>query len=178
MIFLNHKELQSDIRENNVWENETITYTYDTGGNLLNKKAYPYTTDNDLSQDTPTHIYGYQYSNSGDSDQLTSYDGNSITYNSNGNILTLNGWTYAWNGKNLSTASDSDNNVSYQYNADGIRTSKTVNDVTTNYTLDDNGTIIAQTDGTNTLNFTYDSNGNLQYMTLNGAKYTYVCNVE
>jgi RHS repeat-associated protein len=91
-------------------------------------------------------------------------------------MLTYNGWSYTWSGSQLATAADTGNSISYQYNSDGIRTSKTVNGVTTFYTLDDNNNITSQSDGTNTIDFTYD--GNLEYMTLNGTKYTYETNAQ
>jgi len=88
-------------------------------------------------------------------------------------MQTYNGWTYTWQNTNqLNVMSNTGNVISYQYNYNGFRTSKTVNGVTTSYTL--NGSqITSQTDGTNTLNFIYDSNGKLEYMTLNGTVYYY-----
>lgn len=165
-------------RENNLWLNETIAYAYDSDGNILTKTVYPYTTASDISSDTPTHTYTYRYDNSNDPDQLTSYDSKAIIADADGNMLAFNGWTYTWSGKNMASASNSGNSISYQYNPDGNRKSKTVNGITTTYTLDDNGNVTSQTDGTNTLNFTYDSNEKLQYLTLNGTKYTYETNVQ
>ena len=91
-----------------------------------------------------------------------------------GNPLTYyNGWNFTWEeGRRLASASHGSDSVSYQYNADGLRTSKTVNGVTTRYDLED-GNIAWQTDGTNTVHYSYDSNGDLAYMTLNGTIYYY-----
>lgn len=63
----------------------------------------------------------------------------------------------------------------YTYNEDGIRTSKTVNTVTTTYYLD-GANIIEQRDGTNTLHFYYDSNDEVIGFTYNEADYFYVKN--
>ncbi|HEX3037646.1 MAG TPA: RHS repeat-associated core domain-containing protein [Oscillospiraceae bacterium] len=164
-------------RENNVWQNESIVYTYDTNGNLLTKTVYPYTAT-DLTSITPTHKYNYQYENSSDSDQLTSYDGKAIVNDANGNMLAYNGWSYTWQNKQLESAKNCTNNISYQYNAAGLRTSKMVNGITTNYTFDDNNNITSETNGTDTINYTYDSNGKLQFMTLNGTKYIYETNAQ
>ncbi|MHB1483567.1 MAG: RHS repeat-associated core domain-containing protein [Saccharofermentanales bacterium] len=160
-------------REDNVWQNLTFAYAYDTNGNLLTKKSYTYTTITDISAETPIHIYSYLYEDTNNPDRLTSYDGNAITYDTNGNTLTFNGWTYTWDGTNLDTASNTGNSISYEYNDDGIRTSKTVNSVTTDYTIDSNNNITSETDGTDTINYVYDINGSLQYMTLNSVKYYY-----
>lgn len=164
-------------RENNVWQNQSIVYIYDANRNMLTKTVYPYTAAN-LTSVTPTHTYNYQYGNSSDPDQLTSYDGKAITYDTNGNMLTYNGWSYTWQNKQLATAGNSTSNISYQYNAAGIRTSKTINGITTNYTVDDSNNIISETNGTDTIHYTYDSNGKLQFMTINGTKYAYETNAQ
>jgi len=52
------------------------------------------------------------------------------------------------------------NNISYKYNENGIRTSKTVNGVTTKYTLVDDR-ITYQTDGTTSMYYRYDSSNSL-----------------
>ncbi|MFT9057573.1 MAG: RHS repeat-associated core domain-containing protein, partial [Ethanoligenens sp.] len=163
-------------RENNIWQSETITYTYDSNGNILTKTVYPYTAG-DLTSVTAIHTYTYTYGNSSDANQPTSYDGKPITYDASGDVTNYNGWTYTWANGNLSGSSSAGNTISYQYNADGIRTSKTVNGKTTAYTL--NGSEIkSQSDGTNTTAFTYDDQGSPLTMTLNGVKYTYEKNAQ
>lgn len=134
---------------------------------MLNKKIYPYTSG-DLG--TVITTYSDQYNNQ---NQLTNFNGNNIIYDTNGNVKTFNGWTYSWqNSDQLSSMSNTSNTISYQYNYSGVRTSKTVNGVTTTYML--NGSVItSQTDGTNTINYTYDSHGTLVYMTVNGTVYYY-----
>ena len=68
---------------------------------------------------------------------------------------------FTWEeGRRLASASHGSDSVSYQYNADGLRTGKTVNGVTTRYDLED-GNIAWQTDGTNTVHYSYDANGDL-----------------
>jgi len=138
-----------------VWQNQTIAYAYDTNGNILTRKTYSYTTVDDISNLTPTQTYTYQYTDSNNPDKLTSFDGNVITYDTNGNLYTYNGWTYTWNGKNLNSATNASSNVSYQY-INGIRSSKTVNGVTTNYAVDSNNNITQETKGTDTINYGYE----------------------
>lgn len=163
-------------REDNVWQNETIAYTYDNNGNIESKTVYPYTTG-DLSSVTATSTVPYTYGNTSDTSQLTNYNGKSITYDTNGNMTGYDGWTYTWSGKNLSGSSKTGSTVSYSYNSDGIRTGKTVNGTTTTYTLNNN-VIKSQTDGTNTISYTYDDESNPLTMTLNGTKYTYEKNAQ
>ena len=94
-----------------------------------------------------------------------------------------NGNTYTWTqGRRLAGITNSSKNISYEYNSDGIRTSKTVNGVTTDYVLEGSN-IIYQNDGTNQLWFAYDASGKLTGFTLkqgNAAEqnYYYARNVQ
>ena len=73
-------------------------------------------------------------------------------------MLTYNGSTYTWMGRELRKITNGSNTYSYKYNADGIRTSKTVNGTTTEFFL--NGTqILAQKTGDSVMRFIYDSTG-------------------
>ena len=88
-------------------------------------------------------------------------------------------WT---NGRVLSeiTVNPTDPNdtadvYSYTYDESGIRSSKTVNGTTTNFTTKD-GVILSQTDGTNTMYFQYDNSGNPTGFIYNGTQYFYLTN--
>lgn len=60
-------------------------------------------------------------------------------------------------GRQLSSVVMGNNEISYTYNSNGIRTSKTVNGVVTNYNLE--GTkIISETTEDNTIWYLYDEN--------------------
>ena len=66
-------------------------------------------------------------------------------------------WT--WQGRQLTTAEKGGTTLSYTYDSEGIRTSKTVGSTTTKYLL--NGTqILAQTTNGKTLCSFYDQQGN------------------
>ena len=75
--------------------------------------------------------------------------------------------------RQLSSVSDTDLQVDYTYDDAGIRTSKTVNGVTTHYNTKD-GVILAQSDGSNTLYFQYDTNGSPFAFVWNDSQYFYV----
>lgn len=99
-----YDSLDQLIREDNKKLNKTITYTYDTGGNLLHKKEYAY-TESTLGEETGT--VNYSYENTNWKDQLTSYNGKAITYDNIGNPLTYDGNTYTWqNGRQLTGISN------------------------------------------------------------------------
>ena len=70
---------------------------------------------------------------------MTSCNGVTNTYDAIGNPLSyyngIFGYTFTWTGRQLTGASLHGNTYSFTYNADGIRTSKTKNGVTTTYYL-------------------------------------------
>ena len=150
------------IREDNRALSKTCTWEYDNAGNILNCKTYAYTTGT-LGSAQYTISYGYSSGSWGD--LLTSYWGNSITYDGVGNPLTWGDYgELTWQGRRLMSYSDSESgdNYSYTYNADGIRTSKTVNDVKHIYHL--SGTQILSEEWTedrvqHILIFVYDDSG-------------------
>ena len=57
------------------------------------------------------------------------------------------------------------NTISYNYNDKGIRTEKTVNDVTTKYILD-GSTVLLETTRDEKIHYTYDSSNNLISMNI------------
>ena len=90
-------------------------------------------------------------------DKLKSYNGQAITYDASGNPLNYRGHTLTWEyGRQLAGYDD----ITYTYNEDGIRTSKTVDGETTNYYL--YGTqLFEQANDDYALHFFYDRNGEL-----------------
>lgn len=74
---------------------------------------------------TATKTVNYTYGDSGWGDLLTAYDGKSISYDGIGNPLSDGTWTYTWeHGRELKEMESDGCAVSYQYNADGLRTKK------------------------------------------------------
>ena len=148
------------IREDNSTLNRTYVYSYDDAGNILSKKTYALTAAGvDPAPLYSTYSYGYTDSWG---DLLTSYRGVSFTYDEIGNPLTYyNGssYTFTWeNGRRLKTAAVGSNTLSFTYNHDGIRTSKTVNGVVHNYTVS-GSLILTEEWGTNLVVYLYDANG-------------------
>ncbi len=132
--------------------NATYSYTYDQWGNILNKKKYACTTGNLGSvQNTVNYAYG----NSTWEDQLTSYNGQSISYDNMGNPISYLGAALSWNGKQLTGYSKGGTNVTYAYNEDGLRTQKIHNGTTTNYY---NGSVLMAMQSGNTVQrFSYEA---------------------
>ena len=162
-------------------ENATYTYSYDKWGNILSKSKYAYTTG---TLGTIQSVISYcSYGNSQWKDQLTSYNGQSITYDASGNPINYLGATLVWEGQRLksytpvSTGSGKVNSYTYNYDENGLRTQKTVNGIKTSYYY--NGSILmGMTIGTGSrtqvLRFSYDANGNVvaaDYSTNNGSTF-------
>ena len=125
------------IREDNSVLGKTYIFEYDDNGNILSEKVYSYTTGN-VSNLTPISAKTYEYTNAEWKDQLTSYNGNAITYDKMGNPLTYwDGTAFTWeNVNNLISLEKPALSNSYTYNDEGIRTSKTVNGIKHEYTLE------------------------------------------
>lgn len=158
---------------------KTTNYTYDSNGQLLsaNDDTYAYDSRGNITSKTESGTTTtFTYSTGGWKDQLVSVNGVDLTYDDNGNVLTYGNKEYTWNsGRNLESIVDGDKKYSYTYDETGIRTSKTVNGVTTYFNTKD-GVILSQTDGTNTWYFQYDTNGSPLGFVLNGTQYFYITN--
>ena len=106
------------------------------------------------------YAYGYADGNMGD--RLISFGGGGISYYGDYNPYSYyNGtrWYFGWqNGRRLSNASGNGYTLSFEYNDEGIRTSKTVNGVKHTYRL--NGSqIVSEAWGNNLLIYLYDAEG-------------------
>ena len=158
---------------------KTTNYTYDSNGQLLsaNDDTYAYDSRGNITSKTESGTTTtFTYSTGGWKDQLVSVNGVDLTYDDNGNVLTYGNKEYTWNsGRNLESIVDGDKKYSYTYDETGIRTSKTVNGVTTYFNTKD-GVILSQNDGTNTWYFQYDTNGSPLGFVLNGTQYFYITN--
>ena len=162
--------------------NGTVTYTYDIQGQLLTaSNGYSYTYDtvgNILTGNGHTYTYG---DTSGWVDLLTEVDDQNITYDAIGNPTSYyNGtrWNFGWaNGRQLVNAIGGSNTISYTYDTEGIRTSKTVNGTKHSYHYA-GGKLLRETYGTNTLDFFYDVNGNPYALKYNNTLYYYITNLQ
>ena len=137
------------------------SYTYDGAGNILTA------TENGTT-------VSYTYGDAEWQDLLTAYNGQEITYDAIGNPTSYRGWTLGWqNGRQLATAAKSGKSVSYAYDVNGIRASKTVDGVKHTYVYD--GTqLLAERYGTTRLEFMYNESGQphlVRYSTNSGSSY-------
>ena len=157
-----YDELGQLIREDNTVANKTYVYTYDNAGNILTKHIYALTAAG-VTPTSAQSTYNYGYNDTSWGDKLTSYRGVSFTYDEIGNPLTYyNGsnYTFTWeNGRQLSTLTrGSYYSLSFEYNDEGIRTSKISNGVEHIYHL--NGSLIMSEEwSSNLVLYIYDTDG-------------------
>ena len=116
----------------------------------------------------------YTYDNAKWKDLLTKVGNQTITYDAQGNPTAYLGHTLVWEkGRQLKSF---DSNT-YTYNANGIRTSKTINGIKHSYVLD--GTkILKETWGNNVLVPLYDNEDSVCGIEYNGTAYWFYKNLQ
>ena len=154
-----YDDLNQLVREDNLDLNKTIIYSYDLGGNITSTTEYAYQMGSTVSG-TPTITNTYSYTDSNWKDKLTSYNGNNITYDAIGNPLSYyNGFSFTWEkGRQLASATNGTDTVTYVYDHDGRRVGKTVNGVTSSYTLEGDK-VLFERNGDTSLWYYYDASG-------------------
>ena len=134
------------------------------------KSEYAYTTG---TPGEPLSTVNYSYGNSDWKDLLTGYNGTAINYDLSGNPLNWrNASSLTWDGRRLTGMTLTDGSIlAFEYNADGLRTSKTVGNSTVQYVWND-GNLVAEIRDGYTLKFLYN-NGEAAGFSYNGADYYY-----
>lgn len=155
---------------------KSTMYLYDCGGNMTGYLSAPYTLAPTLEGVNETVFYTYGDSNW--KDKVTAIGGKAITYDTIGNPLTYDGWTFTWKaGRMLASMVKTGTNAQFTYDHNGLRIKKVVNGVTTNYTLNGNN-IVHMTQGSNDLHFYYDAQGKPAMVRFNGTDYFYIYNLQ
>ena len=177
------------VRVNDPHENATWIYSYDRGGNIMNKAKHAYTTEEELGE--AIESIPYTYGDANWKDKLTAYNGVSITYDAMGNPLNDGTWTYEWQaGRQLKSMTNAATGVTmeFTYNYAGLRTKKVkkVNGVlaeTTEYILNGKKIVgLTHTDHASnevdTVRFLYDAQGKVTQVDFNDVVYSYVHNFQ
>ncbi len=151
-------------REDNEAFGRSWEYTYDAGGNITSKKEYNYANGTRGSL-IKTYNYGYDTTVK---DRMTSYDGQTSTYDEQGYPTVYRGSSMLWScGLLLEYLGKT-----YTYNADGVR--RTKGNVTYYY----EGTkLLSEQRGTKRLHYLYDHNG-LTGFAYDGIEYMYEKDIE
>ncbi|HVS30878.1 MAG TPA: RHS repeat-associated core domain-containing protein, partial [Thermoanaerobaculia bacterium] len=106
---------------------ETHSWTYDAIGNRLT---------NTVNSTTTNLTYQMLGANPNNWQRLTNDGVNAYTYDYNGNTLTEGGNTFGWDYEDRMTSISGGATVSYKFDYQGRRTSKTVGGTTTTYLYD------------------------------------------
>ena len=166
-----YDSLNQLVRANDARAGKTYTYSY-SNGNITEKKEYAYTTG-ELGEVLETK--NWTYGDSVWSDLLTDFNGTAITYDEVGNPLTIGSKELSWLGRQLTQITDGEEKISYAYNGDGQRVSKTVNGTTTQFAYL-GGRLMAQKTGEDVIFFQYGAGGVPLGFVYNGVQYFYVTN--
>ena len=166
-------------RADNKVADKTEFYEYDECGNILRKETYGYTLG--MPEDVGEKKR-YRYESEW-KDCLTYYSGygDTMTY-VGGNPNMYHGYTLEWEkGRQLKGMSKSGSSLSFEYNANGIRTKKTVNGVVHSYYLNGTNVLLETIENGNevdVLEYVYDNNGEVCGLKHNGSVYLYVKNLQ
>ena len=167
LIREDNRVLKTDLHPNG----KTTVFIYNKGGNITDKYITAYSLD-EIDLLSAKHI-PYSYRRSGWKDQLLSYDGGGkFVYDDLGNPEVYNGKIATWShGRQLDNFDD----ITFGYNADGIRNSKIHNSDTTNYIL--SGTkVLAESRGNNLIEYHYGADGIIG-MTYEGSIFVFRKNI-
>ena len=158
-----NNSLSKEIVSINNIEKLNASYTYDIYGNLTNIYR---TKKEGIYSALPTN-QEYTYNNN---NQLITYTKDDITYqvsyDLNGNALSHLGATLRYDGSNLVSYINNNTNITYTYNASGIRTEKIVNGIKYEYIVFGNKIIQQNVYSSDNvidyyLRFMYDENNNV-----------------
>lgn len=166
-----YNEYNEMILEKNYINRVETRYKYDDNGNILSKTLYEVDTDNYYEK------IKYEYDNYIWIDRLFNYNGESIIYDEIGNPISIgDNINLTWiNGKELNSYNAPNLSINYKYNKDGVRVSKIVNDIETNYYYEGKK-LIFEKNGNNIISYIYDSLNNLIGFKYNELQYFYLKN--
>lgn len=165
------------ITETDYVDSKKYSYDYNTTGNLRAKTQFNLNSEGKTESGDDGTTIRYAYGNGEWPDQLTTYNGQSITYDSVGNPLTyINGLQFTWSrGRQLSQIVTENNEaITYRYNQNGLRQYKDTPDTMSEYYWEDN-VLIRETvtykasKQTCDIWYIYDAGGEII-----GYQYTYV----
>lgn len=162
----------------NIWSwGLYYNYEYDDGGNLLARNecaalGLGFPSDEVIASDT------YTYGDTNWKDRLTAYNSKPISYDDCGNPISYDGYTFTWErGGLLSSVVGNGVNITYNYDSQGRRVSKTSGNVTTKFFYSGDN-LVRQTDGTNEWVFLYAAGDKPIGFEYNGTPYFYGYNVK
>ena len=162
-------------------QNKSFRYYYNLNGSFYKISASPYTTG---QLGTPTETHNFSHGERKWKNLYTAIDGKSITYDDMYNPVTYDGYTFGWTqGRKLESITGNGSVISYSYDPEGNRISKTVNGDTTKYTWM-NGKLIKLVGkisgqiSSDSLLFTYGADDRPLSVRFRNADYFYLWNMQ
>ena len=147
----------------------TTKFEYDNYGNILAKGVVD--ENGEISEATKST---YEYGNEKWKDLLTSYNGQAIVYDEQGNPTSYLVHTLTWEkGRQLKSF----DGIQYTYNANGIRTSKTVDGIKHTYALE-GYKILSETWDGNVLFTLYDNEDSICGIIFNNVPFYFQKNLQ
>jgi YD repeat-containing protein len=122
-------------------EDDLTGLTYSSSGTTLGDLAYAYDANGQRTQiggswartSLPAAITGNTYNAD---NQLTSWNGATLSYDLDGNLTSDGTTTYSWDARNQLSSLTGPSNASFSYDGFGRRTSTTISGSTTGYLYD------------------------------------------
>lgn len=162
-VYDNFERLMS---ENNYDLNNRVDYVYDLEGNIQSVNTYDLENNSLITSDNYAYDNNYQ-------DQLIRFNDKIITYDGIGNPLSIGEATLKWNmGRRLIEYTKNNNNIKFEYDYDGYRTKKVVNNLITKYCYEDSKLILENKNG-EILRYIYDEVSGLIGFIYNDEMYYY-----
>lgn len=157
-------QLTKEVRPNG----DILEYTYDAVGNRLTKKV---TKGTAVTSDT----YTYDAAN-----QLSTINGLTVVHDKTGNLTNDGKKTFIYDADDrlIEVKEGTTSLGKYQYNSEGLRTSKTTGSTTVYYTYDENDNVVLETDAAGIIlaSYIYDNANRPLTMVKGGKTYTFHVN--
>lgn len=140
------------------------SYGYDEIGRLVSVTSpsgnclYDYDSSSNVVTASGNENHVLLYENENDTNQLTSFDRDALTYDGFGNLTSFRGDSFSWsNGSTLMGVSTSTDSLSFEYDVDGIRTKKeSLRDGTCEYHYFDGNLMAVESDAFGLVRYFYD----------------------
>ncbi len=163
----------------------SVAYAYDSHGNMTSRTKTIQVSEGETEVKEYVYTYGLDRL-VGIEEKVNGVTANTktLTYDGAGNLLNDGEFTYTWQmGRQLQGISGNDLTTSYKYNENGLRTQKTINGQTHEYTLLGSSVtreIIRDEDGDIlwTIHYSYAADSTPVSMNANGAEYYYLKNAQ